>query len=532
MAARATIAATAAATSPLASPTWSPIARGSTPPAFTRSPDVPRRRAVAAPHARSPMTPRKTPLPPTVPMLVDDDGAPDVFDAHGFLPNGHDGGVTWAQWARWHAAWQRGLAAPAALERVARWERQLDAAGVRRRCEGAFAFKPGHYEADGGLLISHYDGASQEALWTITQDIPRTYATHALFLSPESVAAAPPGAAELLGAGRRSLHHVLASYAALNPAVGYCQGMSYVAAALLTLMSEESAFWVLVALLDSPRHLRDFYDPNLSGLLLMGQMYDRLLAERMPDVAKHLTDAGLHHLVYVTPWFMRLFSSLESWPLFLHVLDDVVAEGHARLLQAALGTMHILRDELLAAQGMNELLPLLQSRANQLVQVERLQHAMQQHPVSWADVLRHKRDVHAAEAQATPTFSRKRAREAAVLATPITRKRLAAGPATPSFFARMFSVLATPTAAAASTSTTPRPAPTPAAAPETLVGSPSAELGSFVTSPTSAQAFREFATPRARAQSRLSRTPRRRAVGAAEPHAPATPNTPLERELL
>jgi len=33
--------------------------------------------------------------------------------------------------------------------------------------------------------------------------------------------------------------------------------MSYVVASLLMVMSEEQAFWILVALLESPKHLKD-----------------------------------------------------------------------------------------------------------------------------------------------------------------------------------------------------------------------------------------------------------------------------------
>jgi len=76
--------------------------------------------------------------------------------------------------------------------------------------------------------MSHYENASQESLWTIAQDIPRTYATHALFLNKSCISdidSAPALMADLVNTGRKSLHHVLASYANFNPAVGYCQGI-------------------------------------------------------------------------------------------------------------------------------------------------------------------------------------------------------------------------------------------------------------------------------------------------------------------
>jgi hypothetical protein len=82
----------------------------------------------------------------------------------------------------------------------------------------------------------------------ILQDLHRTYPRHALFVDPQ-------------GAGRATLFNVLVSYSRLNPTVGYCQGMSYIAAILLMhSQSEVDAFWGLVALLSSPNHMLNCED--------------------------------------------------------------------------------------------------------------------------------------------------------------------------------------------------------------------------------------------------------------------------------
>ena len=51
------------------------------------------------------------------------------------------------------------------------------------------------------------------------------------------------------GAGQVSLRRVLTWYAALDPEVGYCQGMGFIAALLLSYMIEEDAFYCLYAVL-------------------------------------------------------------------------------------------------------------------------------------------------------------------------------------------------------------------------------------------------------------------------------------------
>ena len=69
------------------------------------------------------------------------------------------------------------------------------------------------------------------------QDLPRTFPLNAWVGSPE---------------GQDALRRVLLAFSVHKPDVGYCQSMNYVAAMLLLCLdlSEERAFWVMVALID------------------------------------------------------------------------------------------------------------------------------------------------------------------------------------------------------------------------------------------------------------------------------------------
>lgn len=93
----------------------------------------------------------------------------------------------------------------------------------------------------------------------IALDLPRTYPNHVLFTTAH-IDAAPttPGSALLpdgaLAVGQRALRNVLRAFACHDPRVGYCQGMAFVAGLLITYMSEEDAFFMLVALTRGPKY--------------------------------------------------------------------------------------------------------------------------------------------------------------------------------------------------------------------------------------------------------------------------------------
>lgn len=71
----------------------------------------------------------------------------------------------------------------------------------------------------------------------VVQDLPRTFPANAWVGSAE---------------GQSALRNVLLAFSVHKPDVGYCQSMNYVAAMLLLCLdlSEERAFWVMVALID------------------------------------------------------------------------------------------------------------------------------------------------------------------------------------------------------------------------------------------------------------------------------------------
>jgi hypothetical protein len=51
------------------------------------------------------------------------------------------------------------------------------------------------------------------------------------------------------GQGQSSLRRLLRCYAALDPDVGYCQGMGFIAGLFLTYMVEDHAFYTFYAVL-------------------------------------------------------------------------------------------------------------------------------------------------------------------------------------------------------------------------------------------------------------------------------------------
>ncbi|XP_077719867.1 uncharacterized protein LOC144292850 isoform X7 [Canis aureus] len=65
--------------------------------------------------------------------------------------------------------------------------------------------------------------------------------------------------------GWRALFHVLAAYSVYDTEVGYCQGMSEIAAIVLMFLPED-AFWALAQLMTDDRHAMHGGGPDRGGL--------------------------------------------------------------------------------------------------------------------------------------------------------------------------------------------------------------------------------------------------------------------------
>lgn len=134
-----------------------------------------------------------------------------------------------------------------------------------------------------------------------------------------------PGHAAMDAGGRRSLRRVLAAYAARNPAVGYCQGLNFVAAAFLLFLPEEGAFWCLAAVVE--RVLPGYFDAAMEVPALDARILAHLVQGAHPATARHL-DALEVDLGSVTlHWFLCIFVNSLPLETCLRVWDLLFLEG-------------------------------------------------------------------------------------------------------------------------------------------------------------------------------------------------------------
>ncbi|KAL0993289.1 hypothetical protein UPYG_G00105730 [Umbra pygmaea] len=157
------------------------------------------------------------------------------------------------------------------------------------------------------------------------------------------------------GHGQQDLYRVLKAYTVYRPEEGYCQAQAPVAAVLLMHMPAEHAFWCLVQICET--YLPGYYSAGLEAIQLDGEIFFSLLRRVCPMAYRHLKKFKIDPILYMTEWFMCVFSRTLPWASVLRVWDMFFCEGvkivfrvGLVLLKQMLGSVDKLRE----VQGMYE----------------------------------------------------------------------------------------------------------------------------------------------------------------------------------
>ncbi|KAK6645189.1 hypothetical protein RUM43_001465 [Polyplax serrata] len=153
---------------------------------------------------------------------------------------------------------------------------------------------------------------------TILIDLGRTFPNHPYFSAP-------------LGPGQLALFNLLKAYSLLDPQVGYCQGLSFVAGILLLHMSEDQAF-LLLRYLMFRRGLRKQYLPDMAALQVQLYQLSRLIHDSLPMLYVHFDKNEIAPTLYAASWMLTLFASQFPLGFVARVFDLLFVEQASDVL--------------------------------------------------------------------------------------------------------------------------------------------------------------------------------------------------------
>lgn len=113
----------------------------------------------------------------------------------------------------------------------------------------------------------------------------------------------------------------------------------FVVGMMLMQMPATDSFWLLVATIEN--YLRGYYTQDLNQLRIDAMVFEKLLAVYNPRLSRHLVSVSRGYwvhallqvendvfpLIYMTNWFLTIFTMTLPWPSVLRVWDMFYCEG-------------------------------------------------------------------------------------------------------------------------------------------------------------------------------------------------------------
>ncbi|XP_026324039.1 rab GTPase-activating protein 1-like [Hyposmocoma kahamanoa] len=264
------------------------------------------------------------PAPPS-PSEPDSDGDEPLLSGTGEVSKdcGEDVLVNWAQVLR---SWTGPR--PRALNHLVR-------VGVPEALRGEVWLRLAGIDQNDKLMETYRTLISKDCPFeaVIQRDIARTFPAHDFFR-------------EAGGLGQDSLLRMARAYAVHDTEVGYCQGLSFLAATLLLHMPEEQAFCLLVRLMYG-YGLRDLYKDGFEALYMRLHQLDRLMEEQLSELRAHFQMLGVEPHMFASQWFLTVFTARFPLPLVYHILDVFLLQGMDTLFQVAIALLSRSKKDLL-----------------------------------------------------------------------------------------------------------------------------------------------------------------------------------------
>uniref|UniRef100_T1K374 Rab-GAP TBC domain-containing protein n=1 Tax=Tetranychus urticae TaxID=32264 RepID=T1K374_TETUR len=146
--------------------------------------------------------------------------------------------------------------------------------------------------------------------------------------------------------GQDSLYRLCKAYSIYDQEIGYCQGLTFITAALLLHMPEEQAFCLLVRIMHQYR-VRNLFRSGFEELQLQFYQLERIMEDLIPDLHQHFVASGIEAHMYASQWFLTLFSAKFPLHVVFYILDLFLLQGIETIFQVAIALLQLSRKELL-----------------------------------------------------------------------------------------------------------------------------------------------------------------------------------------
>ena len=149
------------------------------------------------------------------------------------------------------------------------------------------------------------------------------------------------------GNGKKMLLNILTALAFIRPEIGYCQGMNFIAGALINFIyDEEKCFWIFLSFIDN-FEMNFLYLKNMPDYSIRVYQLNFFIKEYFPDLALHFKKNQINPDVFFSKWILTIFSNYLPFDVLYKVWDVFILDKWKAIFKFSLMILNSMKDKLI-----------------------------------------------------------------------------------------------------------------------------------------------------------------------------------------
>ena len=149
------------------------------------------------------------------------------------------------------------------------------------------------------------------------------------------------------GNGRSMLKNVLTAVGYVRPEIGYCQGMNFIAGALVNLIdNEEKCFWIFLCFIDNIQ-LNLLYLRNMPDFLIRVYQLRKLIELYFPKLGMHLKRNQINIDLFFSKWLLTIFSNYLPFEVLYNIWDVFIIDKWKALFKFCMILLDFMKEKLM-----------------------------------------------------------------------------------------------------------------------------------------------------------------------------------------
>ena len=149
------------------------------------------------------------------------------------------------------------------------------------------------------------------------------------------------------GNGKKMLLDILTALAFIRPEIGYCQGMNFIAGALINFIDdEERCFWIFLSFIDNI-DMNLLYLKNMPDYSIRVYQLNYFIKEYFPELSVHFKKQQINPEIFFSKWILTIFSNYLPFEVLYKVWDVFIMDKWKAIFKFSLMILNSMKDKLI-----------------------------------------------------------------------------------------------------------------------------------------------------------------------------------------